>query len=252
MAVSHNRGAIIQPTYYAGAYHDEQYFPTKRVEVEIDLGRFDGSTIGKDEFVTAGIGVQSPNCCKDGLDYGYRADVLFKEGGRYLVARAWETCDQNIACSALPWVAPMHESTVPLAGNGSSVMLAMEWDRDDAKVIWYYKTSGNWSKYSSFLTPEIENPYFNLGVIWVGNPFSNPDSSKAYFYQVGVSTSSQETKFGQITFECLAYYDKHEEKRCPQLAAVERGNSHWKVLWKWGLQNDNARVTVQGTSVTVD
>jgi len=252
MEVIYNRGAFMQPTYYAGAYHDEQYFPTKRVEVEIDLGRFDGSTLGNEDFVTAGIGVQSPNCCKDGLDYGYRADVLFKEAGRYLVARAWETCDQNIGCSALPWIAPMHESKVPLPGNGSSVVLAMEWDKDDANVNWYYKTGDNWTKYSSFQTPEIENPYFNLGVIWVGNPFSNPDSSKAYFYQAGVSTSSQETKYGQITFECPAYYDKQEEKQCPQLAAVERGNSHWKVLWKWGLQNDNARVTMQGTSVTVN
>ena len=148
-----------------------------------------------------------------------------RKAGRYLVARAWETCDQNIAALRTMGRA-MHESTVPLPGNGSSVMLAMEWDKDDSNVNWYYKTGDNWSKYSSFQTPEIENPYFNLGVIWVGNPFSNPDSSKAYFFQAGVSTSSQETRYGQITFECPAYYDRQEEKHCLQFAAVERGNSH--------------------------
>jgi hypothetical protein len=251
MAVNDGRGAIVQPTYYAGAYHNEQYFPTKRVEVEIDLGRFDGDMIGKDDFVTAGIGAQSPNCCKDGLDYGYRADILFTESGRYLVARAWESCDQNIGCSALPWISPMHESTIPLPNNGSSVMIAMEWARDDATVNWYYRTGGNWLKYSSFLTPEIENPYFNLGVIWVGNPFSNPDSSRAYFYQAGVSTPSEKVEYGQITFECPAYYDNQGEKQCPQFTAVERANSQWKVLWKWGLQNENASIAVHGTSVTV-
>src|SRR5437868_476756 len=91
-------GVIIPPTYYAGAYHNEKYFATKRVEVEVDLASFDGSLVKNNDFVQAGIGAQSPNCCKDGLDYGYRADVLFTGGGRYLVARAWATCDQNIAC----------------------------------------------------------------------------------------------------------------------------------------------------------
>jgi len=242
-------GAVVQPTYYAGAFHVEHYFSTKRVEVEIDLEHFDGSMISKDDFVLAGIGAQSPNCCKDGLDYGYRSDVLFEEGARYLVARAWETCDQNIGCSAFPWISTKHESTVPLPGNDSSLMLAMEWD--GRTVNWYYKTGGNWSKYSSFVPPKIENPYFNLGVIWVGNPFSNPDSSKAYFYQAGVSASNKEAQYGQITFECPSYYDKQGAKHCPELTAIKGGNSQWKVLWKWGVPNDNARVAVQGTSVTV-
>lgn len=246
---TNDRGVVIQPTYYAGAYHDEHYFSTKRVEVGIDLERFDSGMISKDDFVLAGIGAQSPNCCKDGLDYGYRADILFEEGERYLVARAWETCDQNIGCSAFPWIYTMHESTVPLPGNDSSIMLAMEWD--GRIVDWYYKTGGNWSKYNSFIPPEIENPYFNLGVIWVGNPFSNPDSSKAYFYQAGVSTSDKKAQYGQFTFECPSYYDKQGAKQCPPLTAVKGGNSQWKVLWKWGVPNDNARVAVHGTSVTV-
>jgi len=111
----------------------------------------------------AGIGAQPPNCCKDGLDYGYRADILFMENGQYLAARAWETCDQTIRCSAFPWISTMHEAAVLLPNNSSSIMLAMGWD--SKTVNWYYKTSSHWSKYSSFLTPEIENPYSNLGVI---------------------------------------------------------------------------------------
>jgi hypothetical protein len=244
-----SRGAIVQPTYYSGAHHDEPYFPTKRVEVGIDLGNFDDSMMGKSDFILAGIGAQSPNCCKDGIDYGYRADILFEDGARYLVARAWETCDQNIACSAFPWISTMHESIVSLTGNSSLVMLAMEWN--DMTVDWYYKTSGNWSKYSSFVPPEIENPYFNLGVIWVGNPNTNPVLQNAYFYQAGVSTPSKEVQYGQITFECPSYYDKQGTKHCPPLTAIKGGSSDWKVLWKWGLPNNNAKVAVQRTNVTV-
>jgi len=248
LSIADSRGAVVQPTYYAGAFHDAKYFPTKRVEVEINLEQFDENKV-QDSFVLAGIGAQSPNCCKDGLDYGYRADVLFENGARYLVARAWETCDQNMGCSAFPWMSTMHRSTVPLPRNSSTVMLAMQWE--NRTVNWYYKTGGNWSEYSSFVPPEIENPYFNLGVIWVGSPTANPDLQQAYFYQVGVSTSSKEGQYGEITFECPSYYDKRGEKHCPQIAAIVGGNSHWKVLWKWGVPNDNARVMVQGTTVRV-
>jgi len=242
-------GAIIQPTYYSGAYHDEKYFATKRVEVQVDLERLDGSIVKGNDFVLAGIGAQSPNCCKDGLDYGYRADVLFTKEGRFLVARAWETCDQNIGCSGLPWISTMHESKVPLPASNPSVILAMEWD--GRTVNWYYKAGGNWSKYSSFEPPKIENPYFNLGVIWVGNPFTNTGSSEAYFYQAGVSTSSEAASFGQVAFHCPAYYDRQGEKQCVPAAAVDGGSSHWKVLWKWGLPNNNARVSVDGTDTTI-
>jgi hypothetical protein len=111
-------------------------------------------------------------------------------------------------------------------------MLAMEWN--GRTVDWYFKTSGNWSKYSSFVPPKIENPYFNLGVIWVGNPNTNPVLQNAYFYQAGVSVSNKEAQYGQITFECPAYYDKQGAKQCVPATAIVGGSSHWKVLWKWG------------------
>jgi hypothetical protein len=250
LAINDSRGVIVQPTYYAGAYHDQHYFPSKRVDVGIDLGQFDSSLMGKGDFVLAGIGAQSPNCCKDGLDYGYRADILFAaDGTRYLVARAWETCDQNMGCSAFPWISTMHESTVPLTGNSSLVMLAMEWD--DRTVEWYYKTGDNWSNYSSFVPPEIELPFFDLGVIWVGSLTANPDLQNAYFYQAGVSTPNKQIQYGQITFECPSYYDIQGTKHCIRATPIIGGNSHWKVLWKWGLPNDKASVAVKGTNVTV-
>ena len=250
LAINHSPGAIVNPTYYAGAYHNERYFATKRVDVRINLEDFDDSKMGKSDYALAGIGAQSPNCCKDGLDYGYRADILSKDGARYLVARAWAACDQNVGCSAFPWLDVMHESSVPLKVNSSLVTLAMEWN--GRTVDWYYKTSGgNWSKFSSFVPPKIENPYFNLGIIWVGSPTTNPGLENAYFYQAGVSTPSKHVRFGQITFECPSFYDRQNVKHCIPASPIIGGNSHWKVLWKWGLPNDNARVVVDGTNITV-
>ncbi len=165
------------------------------------------------------------------------------------MARAWETCDQNMACSAFPWISTMHESTVPLTDNSSLVMLAMEWHH--RTVEWYYKTGDNWSKYSSFVPPKIENPFFDLGVIWVGSPTANPDLQNAYFYQAGVSTPNKQVQYGKITFECPSYYDKQGTKHCIPATPIIGGNSHWKVLWKWGLPNDKASVAVKGTNVTV-
>ena len=245
-----------RPTHYTGVYHDEQYFPTKRVEVTIDLGQLDASRIEREDFLLAGIGAQSPNCCKDGLDYGYRADILVTATGLALVARAWETCDQNAACSAYPWISTMHQFVSELRGANNyypSLMLAMEWDKDGI-VQWQYKAgSGEWSTFSSFDPPEIENPYFNLGVIWVGNPFTNPVTNNANFYQAGVSTSGQAAPdYGQITFECLSYYDKQGEKHCvPALARVPEGNSHWKVLWKWGVPHQNVSTVIDGQNATI-
>jgi hypothetical protein len=242
---------IATPTYYSGTYYQsDKYFATKRVEAEISLEQFESRGI---QFALAGIGAQSPNCCKDGLDYGYRADLLLSDSRVSLVTRAWETCDMNIACSGIPWISTMHQAVVPLADDSLSgaIMLAMEWQQDGRTVNWYYRdNTGNWTEYSSFLTPDIENPYFNLGVIDVGNPLSNPNSGKAFFYQAGVSRPDQIPLRDQaVIIKCPAYYDNQGTKHCVEMKPIRSGNSHWKVLWKWGMQDQNSVVTIQGSDV---
>lgn len=244
---------LVTPTYYAGAYHQsDRYFATKRVEAELSLEQFDHRGTG---FASAGIGAQSPNCCKDGLDYGYRADILFSDSKVWLLARAWETCDTNIACSGFPWISTIHQATVPVAEDSVSngVMLAMDWQEDGRTVNWYYRNNtGNWIEYSSFLTPDIENPYFNLGVIDAGNPIWNTDSGRAFFFQGGVSRSGQlALEDHAVTIKCPAYYDNQGVKHCAEMHPIRSGNSHWKVLWKWGLQDQNSAVTIHGTNVRI-
>lgn len=148
------------------------------------------------------MGVQSPNCCKDGLDYGYRADVMLAgDGKRYLGARAWETCDQNVACSGLPWQSKIHDERVLLPENpGSVIFLAMAFDADDKgqngkeAVRWYYRTgpASQWVPYSSFQLPSIQNPSFNIGDYYVGpiGVLSNPPDGVVHFFQFGVASYS--------------------------------------------------------------
>lgn len=251
-----SQSIIGRPTYYAGAYQQsEGYFGTKRVEVQVNLKDLDRSYVK--DFILAGIGAQSPNCCKDGLDYGYRADLLLTEPQIFLVARAWETCDQNVACSGFPWISVMHERIVPLPMESDEyIMLAMEWQRDDRTVNWYYGTkAGNWSIYSSFSSPEIENPYFNLGILPVGNPLTNPDTGNAFFYQAGISVPEWPFVVREqvISFKCPAYYDRQGVRHCvEEMTPIKAGNSHWKVLWKWGAPMENTvSVTTDGSNVTI-
>jgi hypothetical protein len=253
LSIDRKDGLTATPTYYAGAYHQsDRYFATKRVEAELNFEQLDHRRI---EFAMAGIGAQSPNCCKDGLDYGYRADILFSDSKVWLVARAWETCDTNIACSGFPWMSTIHQATVPVAEDSVSnrVMLAMEWQQDGRTVSWYYRNGiWNWIEFSSFLTPGIENPYFNLGVIDAGNPIWNSDSGKAFLFQAGASRSDQvPLRDHAVTIKCAGYYDNQGVKHCAEMHPIRSGNSHWKVLWKWGLQDQNSAVTIHGTNVRV-
>jgi hypothetical protein len=61
------------------------------------------------DFLAAGVGVQSPNCCKDGLDLSYRTDVIeFSNGTEAVLARAWWACDVNMACGGYSWQQLLH------------------------------------------------------------------------------------------------------------------------------------------------
>ena len=141
----------------------------------------------------------------------------------------------------------------PAADNPSkNLMLAMEWQQDGRTVTWFYRApDGEWKEFSQFASPVIENPYFNLGVISVGNPLSNPDSGNAYFFQAGVAMPHNSDARGTITFHCPAYFDKEGEKNCVGLEPVVRGNSHWKALWTGGIPDGKSTVKTVGSNATI-
>jgi len=160
----------------------------------------------------------------------------------------------NIACGGFPLISTMHQTAAPFRQAAESVALAMEWQQAKKAVVWYYRAdSSDWMEYSHFVPPDIENAYFNLGVIGVGNPISNPDTGNAFFFQAGVSTRIPDsTSLGSVTFDCLAYYDETGERHCTELEAIAGGNSHWKVLWKWGIQDETSTITTERSKVTVE
>jgi hypothetical protein len=211
------------------------------------------------------MGAQSPNCCKDGLDYGYRADIArINDGQYYLVARAWETCDQNAGCSGFPWQSTMHETETPLVLQGQArISLAMAWTNQSGKSVhWYYRLSdsaNNWTEFSSFVPQQIENPYFNLGVALVGNYATNFPSGNANFFQVGMAMSKNIalTAGNTIAFQCPAYYklaqDETAKKYCFQdMQIINDGDSHWKVLWQWGISKSVSKIEVDNENRSVE
>jgi hypothetical protein len=256
------------PTYYSGIYHAANYFSAKAVEVQIRYGNAmqrQLESIPEAGPLLAGIGVQSPNCCKDGLDYGYRADVLFSEGKQYLVARAWETCDQNIACSGVPWESKMYQNVMPLPSNVTSIIIGMRWGSDTHHVVeWYYRTAdimaesshnsssvSAGSLFGTFAAPAIENPIFNVGVLNMTalQSLTNPPYGNANFYQLGVTEQNDEAYQSNLnetlTFGCLVYYSLDGNRNCASdTKPVLDGDSHWKVLWKWGLPSHGIAVSV--------
>lgn len=250
-----------QPVLYTGAYNTASYFSTRRLEVTLDLSsagkNLSVNDAARPQVLLAGMGAQSPNCCKDGLDYGYRADVaIMHDGKQYLVARAWETCDQNAACSGFPWQSTMHESeSLVELGNHSKVSLAMQWITAGGKTVhWYYRLDNttSWIEYSRFSPPTIENPAFNVGVIWVNNFAANFPSGNANFFQVGVASSDNSNlNAAQIAFECPAYYDSSTRHCFPDMKVIQDGDSHWKVLWQWGLPGKAQLVHIDNSKHTI-
>ena len=130
------------------------------------------SSIESNNFLSAGLGVHSPNCCVDGIDFSYRFDVyLFNNGSESLVASAWEICDNNAACGGHSWKDLMFiDSERLLNPNASDVLLQLEWM--GRSVYWSYRVGDDpFANFTSFAAPRQENPGFNIGELGGGFHF---------------------------------------------------------------------------------
>lgn len=218
---------------YIGGFMSGSPFATKGVSATISFAATDPSVIQSDNFLAAGIGVQSPNCCVDGLDYGYRIDAyLFHDGREIVEANAWQTCDTNVACGARPWRNLMLHAIRGVTGLGSSLWLAMKWN--NRTVTWYFGANQNASEsLASLQPPSQENAYFNLGE--VGVTTSNMPTGSAYFFQFGIMSRYAIERAGwETTISCPAYL-RNDAWQCVNHAQSLQGSaSYWKVLWRWG------------------
>jgi len=228
---------------YSGGYYTVPRVTSGAVGINVSFGN---TTINQakfpDDFLAAGIGDQSPNCCKDGLDLAYRADVIqFANGTEALLARAWWACDTNMACGGYSWQQLLHLYMVDLPEDTLSnwVGLEMNWT-SPTNVQWFYRisyvsnqSSGPWIVFSSFTPPAIENHYWDAGLFYVGA--GNLPAGYAYFYQFGVSSAYPITDQSWHIFVQCPEIILNESWMCISSADYISGaHSFWKVLYTFG------------------
>lgn len=226
---------------YSGGYLNTVQWRVPAVGVSVNFGNSSIST-DSSNFLAAGVGDQSPNCCKDGLDLAYRADaVLFTNGTEALLARAWWACDVNMACGGYSWQQLLHIGVfyLPRRTLSNWVDLQMNWT-SPTEVGWYYRVhysiNGSvtpWILYSSFTPPKIENHYFDAGLLFVGS--GNRPNDDAFFYQFGVSSARIiNSNSWNIMMRCPDLIE-NGTWTCLQHASFIGGQyGFWKVLYTFG------------------
>jgi hypothetical protein len=209
------------------------------VAVTVSFAGTTPASIGNDNLLSGGIGVHSADCCRDGIDYGYRFDVyMFHDGNESLVASAWQICDNNAACGGHSWKNLLFSKMGPLeaGSNVSSVTLQMQWKGHS--VYWAYQIgTGTLVNFAGFLAPARQNPTFNTGVL----------SGSFYFLQFGTMSRYPLTKPGwAVTFVCPSVIAGGKWQCIDHARTLEGSESNWKVLWRWGEDYPHAVVTKSG------
>jgi hypothetical protein len=237
---------------YSGGYLATSEVRPPAVGVSVDFGNTSISS-EPSNFLAAGVGDQSPNCCTDGIDLAYRADaVLFTNGTEALLARTWWACDVNMACGGYSWQQLLHYGayTIPLGTLSNQVDLQMNWteSRGEAQVNWYYRvhytnngTVTPWILYNYFVPPKIDNHYFDAGQC-CGN---------VLFYQFGISSAREITSNSwSITMSCPDLIE-NGTWTCIQHAGFVNGRySLWKLVYTWGINYSGLDFSYLGNYTT--
>jgi hypothetical protein len=229
---------------YAGGYMDSTLNRTEGVSLMVSFAGTNASSIQGDNYLAAGMGVHSPGCCVDGIDYGYRFDVyLFRNGNEVLVVSAWEVCDYVSACGGHSWKVLMflNSSEIGSPSLSSEIRLAMEWRGHI--VYWVYEVgAGPPLNLTSFEAPPQENPYFDIGVL-----SGSGGESGYYFFQFGIMSGFPIGRGGwSVAFECPAYLADSGWKCVDHARTLEGSQSYWKVLWRWGEDYPNVEAVPNG------
>jgi hypothetical protein len=223
---------------YSAGYLDVSRVTTNAVGASVNFGN---SSIASSpsNFLAAGVGDQSPNCCKDGLDLAYRIDAaIYSNGTEAVLARAWWACDVNIACGGYSWQQLLHygSATLPAASLSRGVNLKMSWNTTvPASVDWFYQINGStgWTEFSSFISPKIQNHYFDAGVFYVGT--GNHPSGDAFFYQFGVSSAYEiKNSAWHVLIYCPWLVVNNTDQCLTSTRFVQGRYSYWKVLYTFG------------------
>lgn len=225
-------GLPVYRPYVAGYYRSTQY-RICCLQIGVSFTKADPSLIGPGNFLMAGMGVQSPNCCVDGWDFGWRADVFLLPNGTMLVSgSSWGTCDSNANCGGYFWQNLRYhvQRTIHPPTQSTPIYLRMMWEA--GHVNWYYNYTGlPWESFGSWVPDWRENPYFDIGVIGPGN--GREPYLDTYFFQFGVASKSPVIGWSVLLTEPSFQYQG--SWRVMEAAAMIQGNlSFWKVGYRWG------------------
>ena len=221
-----------QTPVFVGGFMSDPSVGTKGVSGNFSFRGTNTSSIQEDNFLTAGIGIHSPNCCVDGIDYGYRADVyLYHNATEVFAASAWEACDIIIACGGHPWKNLMFFTYERVnASLDSNFKLSLQWDNHT--VSWFYYADNETKRAASFLAPPQENPGFDAG--WLGLS-STPSPGGFSFFQFGMMSAFPIGHGGwRVTISCPSIL-VNTTWTCINHAELLQGDqSFWKAVWRWG------------------
>ena len=205
---------------------------TKGVSANFSFQGTNTSGIQQDNFLAAGIGIHSPNCCVDGIDYGYRADVfLYQNASEVFAASAWEACDVIIACGGHPWKNLMFFSTERVnASIDSNFELSLKWDNHT--VSWFYDVGNETVRIASFLAPSQENPGFDAG--WLGLSSTPSPGGFPFFQFEMMSAFPIDNPEWRVSISCPSIL-VNSTWICINHAELLQGDqSFWKAIWRWG------------------
>jgi hypothetical protein len=225
--------------YVAGFYNSTQY-RICCLEIGVSFAKANPALLAPNNFLMAGMGVQSPNCCIDGWDFGWRADAFLLPDSSILVSgSAWGTCDSNANCGGIFWQYLRYHAQVILhpANLSTPIFLRMMWEPSPNSPLgyqanWYYNTTGvSWTKFGSFIPDWREAPYFDIGSIGTG--YGNLPQRYAYFYQFGVAS-----KFPVSGWSVLLMYPSFQLlgswRRMEHATVIQGDFSYWKGSYRWG------------------
>jgi hypothetical protein len=231
-----------QPYYpYVGGYYNSTQYRICCVEIGVNISMANPRLLAPNNFLMAGMGVQSPNCCIDGWDFGWRADVFLLPNSSLTVsASSWETCDSNANCGGYMWEHLWYHSQVTLSPQPISnmIFLRMSWEpvtvngQSREAVNWYYNTTGTpWTQYGSYLPDQRLGTYFDIGLS--GGPTSTAPQGTALLYQFGVASKTPVSGWSVLFLNPSFKYQS--SWRIMERANIVQGeSSFWKFRYRWG------------------
>ena len=225
--------------YVAGFYNSTQY-RICCLEIGISFARVTPASLAPSNFLMAGMGVQSPNCCIDGWDFGWRADAfLLPDRSIVISGSTWGTCDSNVSCGGIFWQYLRYHAQVVLhpANISSPIYLRMMWEPspnnpEQNQVDWYYNTTSTpWQSFGSFVPDFREGNYFDIGLPSIGN--GNPPERNAYFFQFGIA-SKTEVKGWAVLFLYPSFQYQGSWRQMERANVIQGDRSFWKGAYRWG------------------